>query len=145
MSDKQEWLSYYSPSISLLKKSWICLLSSVKPLSKIIHYSLTLFLIFLQLIPLLKIDQAPFICLQWTPTLKITHILCDIKHMLLDVNILLHTHIILLCNRRDMRCLCTKFLGITRLSYHFQSFLIKCLCTKASSTVSITNMSCAQC
>ena len=78
--------------------------------------------------PILKINQVTFKCLQRTPTFQINNILPII--MLLDLNILLHTHRILLYKIFDMKNLYTKFLGIMCLSYHFQSFHIKCLRTK---------------
>ena len=65
-----------------------------------------------------------------TSTFQITHILHNIMHMLLNLNILLYTRIIPLCKLLNTKHLCTKFFGIMHLSCHFQTPHIKCLCTK---------------
>ena len=79
-------------------------------------------IILLQITLPIKVNQAPFKCLQ--------RILRNIMHMLLNLNSLLHTRITLLCKLLNTKHLCTKFLGIMHLSCNFQSLHIKCLCTK---------------
>ena len=93
-------ISCYAPTILLWIQTWICHLSQVKSLSKII---------LLQITPLFKISQAPLKFLQRTSMFKIINVLSII--MILDLKILLHTCIILLCNLLNTKHLCTKFLA----------------------------------
>ena len=65
-------------------------------------------------------------------------------NMLLNFNILLHTRIILLCKLLNTKHLCTKFLGIMPLLYHFHPSISNISVPKSSYAISTTNISWTQ-
>jgi len=97
VSRLEQKISCYSLSIPLWSQTWISSLPQIKPFFKINLHLL---------------NQAPFICLQITPTSQITIFLPNMTHMLLDLHILLRAHRILPYKFLDIKCLFTKSLGI---------------------------------